>query len=226
MPPQHWLHASNPEQPYQAGESQRRNTRRHQRSRNTPAEYPTPERVVAEDNELCYDDHQSPSDGIHKLSKYNCKDKSTIMNQCRFTAQELVLETEATAEWKMRAIQGFIAHAGPLWARRECDGWAYGFAISTQHLNPVGVVHGGALLTLVDHAMSTVAWEAAGRVPCVTLQLDSHFAAPVLAGQFVEARAQVARRTGSLIFMRGDLRVGDSLVLGAQALMKPLKGNT
>jgi acyl-coenzyme A thioesterase PaaI-like protein len=195
MPPQHWLHASNPEQPYQAGESQRRNTRRHQRSRNTPAEYPTPERVVAEDNELCYDDHQSPSDGIHKLSKYNCKDKSTIMNQCRFTAQELVLETEATAEWKMRAIQGFIAHAGPL-------------------------------LTLVDHAMSTVAWEAAGRVPCVTLQLDSHFAAPVLAGQFVEARAQVARRTGSLIFMRGDLRVSDSLVLSAQALMKPLKGNT
>jgi acyl-coenzyme A thioesterase PaaI-like protein len=59
----------------------------------------------------------------------------------------------------------------------------------------------------------------------VTLQLDSHFAAPVLAGQFVEARAQVARRTGSLVFMRGELRVGDNLVLGAQALMKPMKGN-
>lgn len=145
--------------------------------------------------------------------------------QRRFTARELVLETEAYAEWQVRSTPGFIAHAGPLWARRERDGWAYGFAISTQHLNPAGVVHGGALLTLVDHAMSTVAWEAAGRLPCVTLQLDSHFAAPVLAGQFVEARAQVARRTGSLVFMRGELRVGDNLVLGAQALMKPLKGN-
>lgn len=135
------------------------------------------------------------------------------------------MDSKASAEWKVRAIQGFIAHAGPLWARREDDGWTYGFAIGAQHLNPVGVVHGGALLTLVDHAMSTVAWEAAGRVPCVTLQLDSHFAAPVLPGQFVEARAMVARCTSSLVFMRGELRVGDSLVLSAQALMKPLKGN-
>lgn len=126
------------------------------------------------------------------------------------------------AGWQVRALEGFIAHAGPLWARREGEGWAYGFAIGPQHLNPAGVVHGGALLTLVDHAMSTVAWEAAGRVPCVTLQLDSHFAAPVGAGQFVEARAQVVRRTGSLVFMRGELQVGGSLVLAAQALMKPL----
>lgn len=126
------------------------------------------------------------------------------------------------SDWQARELKGFIAHAGPLWARREGEGWAYGFAIGPQHLNPAGVVHGGALLTLVDHAMSTVAWEACGRVPCVTLQLDSHFAAPVLPGQFVEARAHVARRTGSLVFMRGELRVDDSLVLGAQALMKPL----
>lgn len=132
------------------------------------------------------------------------------------------METRTNADWQVRSIQGFIAHAGPLWARREGDGWAYGFAIGEQHLNPAGVVHGGALLTLMDHAMSTVAWQAAGRVPCVTLQLDSHFAAPVLPGQFVEARAEVAKRTGSLVFMRGELRVGDSLVLGAQALMKPL----
>ncbi|WP_051463555.1 PaaI family thioesterase [Acidovorax sp. JHL-3] len=132
------------------------------------------------------------------------------------------METKIATEWQVRAIRGFIAHAGPLWARREGDGWAYGFAMGPQHLNPAGVVHGGALLALVDHAMSTVAWEAAGRVPCVTLQLDSHFAAPVLPGQFVEARAQVAKRTGSLVFMRGELRVDDSLVLGAQALMKPL----
>lgn len=133
------------------------------------------------------------------------------------------MATKTAAEWHERAIQGFIAHAGPLLARREADGWVYGFAIGPQHLNPSGVVHGGALLTLVDHAMSTVAWEAVGRVPCVTLQLDSHFAAPVLAGQVVEARAQVARRTGSLVFMRGELRVGDSLVLGAQAVLKQLR---
>jgi uncharacterized protein (TIGR00369 family) len=125
--------------------------------------------------------------------------------------------------WKARSLAGFIQHAGPLWARREGHGWAYGFAVGQQHLNPAGAAHGGALMTLMDHALSTVAWEACGRSPCVTLQLDSHFVSPVRPGQFVEARAQAMERTGSLVFMRGELRVGEGLVLTAQALMKAMK---
>lgn len=125
--------------------------------------------------------------------------------------------------WKARSLTGFIDHAGPLWTLREDSGWAYGFAIETHHLNPAGTAHGGVLLTLMDHALSTVAWGACGRLPCVTLQLDSHFMGPARAGQLVQARAVVTQRTGSLVFLRGELRAGDSLVLTAHALMKVLK---
>lgn len=125
--------------------------------------------------------------------------------------------------WKACSLAGFIQHAGPLWARREGHGWAYGFAVGPQHLNPAGAAHGGALMTLMDHALSAVAWESCGRSPCVTLQLDSHFVSPVRPGQFVEARAQAMERTGSLVFMRGELRVGEGLVLTAHALMKAMK---
>ena len=125
--------------------------------------------------------------------------------------------------WKARSLAGFIQHAGPLWAQREDHGWAYGFAVGPQHLNPAGAAHGGALMTLMDHALSAVAWEACGRSPCITLQLDSHFVSPVRPGQFVEARAEVIERTGSLVFMRGELRAGASLVLTAHALMKAMK---
>ena len=125
--------------------------------------------------------------------------------------------------WKQRSLHGFIQHAGPLWARREEHGWAYGFAVEARHLNPAGSAHGGALLTLMDHALSTVAWEACDRTACVTLQLDSHFVSPVRPGQFVQARAEVIERTGSLVFMRGELRAGESLVLTAHALMKAMR---
>ncbi|PUA96038.1 uncharacterized protein (TIGR00369 family) [Acidovorax sp. 107] len=127
------------------------------------------------------------------------------------------------AGWKARSLPGFIQHAGPLWAKREEHGWAYGFAVGPQHLNPAGAGHGGALMTLMDHALSAVAWEACDRAPCVTLQLDSHFVSPVRAGQFVEARAEVIQRTASLVFMRGELRAGESLVLTAHALLKAMK---
>lgn len=123
--------------------------------------------------------------------------------------------------WKpLNAAGRFMALAGPLWAARDGDGWAYGVVSTDEHLNPAGLVHGGLLATLIDHALSTLAWEAAGRAPCVTVQLDTHFLASVPPGVLIEARGRVVRRTSSLLFMHGTLSVAGSDVLAAQAVMK------
>ncbi|SFP54733.1 uncharacterized domain 1-containing protein [Variovorax sp. OK605] len=130
-------------------------------------------------------------------------------------------ENLAAAGWRrVRSAGAFMSGAGPLWAMREGEGWRYGIWSTEAHLNPAGFVHGGLLATLADHAISTVAWEAAQRVPCVTVQLDTQFLAPVTTGVLIEARAQLVRRTSSLLFMRGLLQVAGQEVLVAQALMK------
>ena len=67
---------------------------------------------------------------------------------------------------------------------------------------------------------STVAWEAAGRQRCVTLQLDTHFLAPARTGDFVEARGAVMHRTNSTLFMQGHLSVAGQPVASAQAIMR------
>jgi uncharacterized protein (TIGR00369 family) len=128
-------------------------------------------------------------------------------------------EQEA-GEWKQRELPGFIGTAGPLWTRRETSGWAYGVQAGAQHLNPAGVVHGGVLLTLLDHAISVVAWEASGRQACMTVQLDTHFLAAAREGELLEARAEVAQRTKSLVFMRGTVTAAGRLVASAQSVMK------
>lgn len=134
------------------------------------------------------------------------------------TPEELVLQN-----WKRRDLPGFMGRAGPLWTRREGEEWGYAILADAAHLNPAGVVHGGALFTLLDHAISSVAWEACGRLPCLTLQLDTHFIGPVRAGQLAQARAQLVRRTGSLAFLRGAVAVEGRDVVTAQALMKILR---
>lgn len=123
-------------------------------------------------------------------------------------------------DWKPHTLPGFMGLAGPLWTRREEGGWAYGLQVQRQHLNPAGVLHGGALLTLVDHALSTVAWQALQRQPCLTLQLDSQFLASVAEGGFVVVRARITQRTRSLLFLQGLATVEDAPVLQAQAIMK------
>ena len=133
--------------------------------------------------------------------------------------EDTVRQLEAQ-HWRQRELPGFMGVAGPLWSRREGGSWAYGLLLAHSHLNPAGVAHGGALLTLIDHVMSTVAWEASGRTPCLTLQLDTQLLAPARAGQFVEARARVVRRTHSLLFMQGSVTLDDAPILVAQAILK------
>lgn len=123
--------------------------------------------------------------------------------------------------WKpSRSTGAFMALAGPLWARREGEDWAHGVPAAAQHLNPAGLVRGGLLASLMDHALSTIAWEAAERRPCMTLQFDTHFLSPARAGELIEARGRVPRRSANLVFLRGSLRAGERQVLAAQALMK------
>jgi uncharacterized protein (TIGR00369 family) len=122
--------------------------------------------------------------------------------------------------WKRRDLAGFIGTAGPLWTRRDDSGWRYGLLVEDQHLNPAGVMHGGALCTLLDHVISTVAWEICNRTPCVTLQLDSQFLAAVKAGQFIEASATLEHRSTSMVFMRGRVEADGVAVLVGQAILK------
>jgi len=122
--------------------------------------------------------------------------------------------------WKMRGLGGFIDCAGPLWTRKEEAGWAYGILAEDRHLNPARMVHGGLLETLIDHAVSAIAWEATGRQKCVTLQMDAHFLAAARKGMFIEARGHVVHRTASTLFMQGMLTVDERPILSAQALMK------
>ncbi len=138
------------------------------------------------------------------------------------------MNTQAVAEsavphgWRKRTLPGFAGLIGPLWVRKEDDGWAYGLLATADHLNPAGVVHGGLLTALLDHGISAIAWETLGRRACVTVQLDTHFLAAAREGQFLEVRGRVVRATSSLVFMQGELSTDGQAVATAAAVLKQI----
>ena len=104
------------------------------------------------------------------------------------------------------------------WARRDRDEWVYGLLTTVDHANPGGIVHGGVLMAFADHALSFLAWEAAERAPCTTIQLNTHFLDSVRLGEFICLHGEVTRRTGGLVFVRGTATVqgaGDMRLIGA-----------
>jgi uncharacterized protein (TIGR00369 family) len=124
--------------------------------------------------------------------------------------------------WKPRTLPGFIGLIGPLWTRKQGDSWAYGFLAEERHANPAGIVHGGMLTTLLDHALSAIAWEANERKPCITVALDVHFLAPARSGDLVSACGRIVRQTSSLVFMQGSLTVERQEIATASAILKIL----
>lgn len=134
-------------------------------------------------------------------------------------AETRIAEIEA-AGWKRRNAGPFMDMIGPLWSRFEGSHWTYGVIAGDQHLNPAKIVHGGLLQSLIDHALSAIAWEALGRKPCMTVQADSQFLAAVKSDDFIVARGAEIHRTKNLIFMRGQLEVEGKPVLSSQSIFK------
>lgn len=125
--------------------------------------------------------------------------------------------------WVIRDDEpGFMTLVGPLWQRREGEELTFGFLAEEKHLNRRNAVHGGMLMTFADQALGLIAREANGGLPQATIQLDTQFIAAVTAGDFVVARAQVSRRTRSVLFMKGTMTVGERVVASAQGIWKVL----
>jgi uncharacterized protein (TIGR00369 family) len=129
----------------------------------------------------------------------------------------------AAAGWEPYHDEGFVGLVGPFWSRPWGeDSFRYAFLAEPKHHNRRGVVQGGMLMTFADRSMGMACWYANGRVPQATVQLDVHFIDAVQIGEFVEAKCEVVRRTRTLIFMQGELVVGDRVVATAKGIWKAL----
>lgn len=138
-------------------------------------------------------------------------------------AASLEADGESTAAaWREHRPPGLMSTLGPLLSRRETEGWAYGLRLDSRHLNQAGIVHGGTLTALMDHALSTIAWEHAGKAPCLTVQLNTSFLRAARAGQLMVARGTVTHSSGSMLFLDGSLHADEVLAATAQAVMKRL----
>jgi uncharacterized protein (TIGR00369 family) len=119
----------------------------------------------------------------------------------------------AMGGWKQRSGQGpFTQQVGPVWVKREAEGpcgSAYALLAEERHTNSRGVVHGGMLMTLADHVLGWMVWDAVERAACATVSLNNQFIAPAKPGDFIEMRGRIIRQTRSLIFIHGTATVRD-----------------
>jgi acyl-coenzyme A thioesterase PaaI-like protein len=128
----------------------------------------------------------------------------------------------AAAGWEAYPAEGFVSLVGPFWMKKDGDSYRYAFVAEHKHHNRRGVVQGGMIMTFADRSLGMTAWYANEKKPQATVHLDVHFIDAVQIGEFVEMKARVVRRTRSLIFMSGELTVGERTVATANGVWKSL----
>lgn len=123
--------------------------------------------------------------------------------------------------WTFEPEGGFIGLVGPIW-RKQVDGRPrFGFQAEEKHVNLIGVVQGGMMMTFADRALGMSAWDAAGG-PVVTVTFDYAFLDAGRIGSFIELEGEVVRKTASLVFLRGTLSSGDRVIGTCQGTWKIL----
>ena len=122
------------------------------------------------------------------------------------------------------ATDPFEELVGPLGYRVVDGRIVFAFIAQPHHRNTSDTLHGGMLATFADYALCLAAiWDQPGE-KCVTVSLNCEFAAAGRPGDLVEAACEVVRRTRSLTFVRGTIRVGDHVLVSFSGIVKRLPG--
>jgi uncharacterized protein (TIGR00369 family) len=125
--------------------------------------------------------------------------------------------------WRTWTFDPFLNHTGPFWHCVEAERKVRcAFRVQKKHLNGAGNVHGGCFLVFVDYCVFAIAGLVLDS-PGVTVSLSSDFLSTAREGELIEATGEVTRAGGSLIFVRGESKSGERMLLTFSGTLKRLK---
>tara|TARA_B100000989_G_scaffold116779_1_gene85963 strand:- start:918 stop:1316 length:399 start_codon:yes stop_codon:yes gene_type:complete len=118
---------------------------------------------------------------------------------------------------------GFMKYNGGILFRTISDTeYEFKSLITKNHLNAIGITHGGYLSALIDSGAGTAAHRAAGKVPCVTISLDIKFIGMSKEGDEIVGVARILKKTKTLIFLFCELRCKKKIITSASGIWKIL----
>ena len=118
---------------------------------------------------------------------------------------------------------GFMKHNGGLLFRKTSENeYEFKSTISKNHLNSVGITHGGYIASLIDTGGGTAVHRAAGDYPCVTVSLDIKFIGQTKEGDEILGFAKILKKTKTMIFLICHLQSKGKVIASASGVWKIL----
>lgn len=144
----------------------------------------------------------------------------------KLTASKIKTVVEGEfAGWRCCDDDGFESLVGPFYYREDPDGqMRCVFRVAKKHCRDTGILHGGVMMTFADFCQFIIPKPAVlgGIVYGVTTNMSCEFVDAAREGDLVEGAGSVTRAGGSMIFVRGQLKVGDRTLFTFSGTIKRL----
>ncbi len=128
------------------------------------------------------------------------------------------------AGWRVWSADPYEILSGPFYCRQDSSGaMICAFRAAAKHMNGGGFMHGGALMTFADYALFCIGHEALADGGSVTASLNGEFIDAAREGELIEARGEVVRAGGSLVFIRGLVETAGRPLLNFSAIVKKVR---
>jgi uncharacterized protein (TIGR00369 family) len=124
--------------------------------------------------------------------------------------------------------ESFNATMGPIFASTDGPPWRLGVWAAPKHQNPHGMLDGGLIMALTDHAIGfNIFQSVAGGTSFATISLNVDFVAGGRLGEWIEAVPETVRATRSLVFAKAQvLGEGGRLIATASGIWKFVESRT
>ena len=128
------------------------------------------------------------------------------------------------AGWGRYETDPYENLTGPFYARRDESGqMVCAFRAERKHMNGGGNMHGGCMATFADYALFMIADEALASSGSVTASLNCEFVDSAQEGDLIEAKGEVVRAGGSMVFVRGLISTSGRPIANFSAIVKKIR---
>ena len=114
-------------------------------------------------------------------------------------------------------------HVGPFYTRAEEAGFRSAFLPEAKNCNLNGDVHGGVLVVFADYALCISATDRYAEESCTSISFNCEFVSAGRQGELIECLPVVTRKTGSMVFMRGELTSNGETLMTFSSVVKRLR---
>ena len=118
---------------------------------------------------------------------------------------------------------GFMKYNGGLLFREiSINEFEFKTIVKKNHLNTIGITHGGYIASIIDSGAGTGAHRAANNFPCVTISLDIKFIGTTKLNDEIIGFVKILKRTKSMIFLICQLKSKEKIIASASGIWKIL----